>query len=86
MRERLIEAHLIQHVKALGGEIRKVSWIGRRGAPDRLVLLPTRHFFAEIKAPGEVPKPHQQREIDRLTRYGVEVQVIDSLDQVEAIK
>ena len=39
MRERDIEQHLVARVKALGGEVRKVKWIGRRGAPDRLVLL-----------------------------------------------
>lgn len=39
-RERDIEAHLVKSVKALGGEVRKVQWIGRRGAPDRLVMLP----------------------------------------------
>lgn len=41
MRESQIEKHLVARVKALGGEVRKVKWIGRRGAPDRLVLLPT---------------------------------------------
>ena len=39
LRERDIEAHLVKRVKALGGEVRKVQWIGRRGAPDRLVML-----------------------------------------------
>ena len=42
LRERDIEKHLVQRVKALGGEVRKVQWIGRRGAPDRLVMLPER--------------------------------------------
>ena len=40
MRERDIEKHLVKRVKELGGEVRKVQWIGRRGAPDRLVMLP----------------------------------------------
>lgn len=35
-----IEAHLKKRVKALGGEVRKMRWIGRVGAPDRLALLP----------------------------------------------
>lgn len=38
MRESTIEKHLVKRVKALGGEVRKVQWIGRRGAPDRVVL------------------------------------------------
>lgn len=40
MRESQVEAYLVQRVKALGGEVRKVRWIGRNGAPDRLVMLP----------------------------------------------
>jgi hypothetical protein len=42
VRESTIERHLVERVKALGGEVRKVKWIGRRGAPDRLVMLPER--------------------------------------------
>jgi hypothetical protein len=85
MRERIIENLLALRVKHLGGEVRKVQWIGRRGAPDRLVLLPGRHFFVELKALGEQPAPHQERELARLRFYGVPVCVIDSLEQVQAI-
>jgi hypothetical protein len=38
VRESTIEKYLVDKVKALGGEVRKVQWIGRNGAPDRLVL------------------------------------------------
>lgn len=40
MRERDVEKYLVKRVKDAGGEVRKVKWIGRRSAPDRLVLLP----------------------------------------------
>lgn len=40
MRESEIEKYLVRRVKELGGEVRKVQWVGRRGAPDRLVMLP----------------------------------------------
>lgn len=40
MRERDIERHLVRRVKELGGEVRKVQWVGRASAPDRLVMLP----------------------------------------------
>ena len=40
MKEADIERHLVKLVKELGGEVRKVQWIGRRGAPDRVVMLP----------------------------------------------
>ena len=42
MRESEIEKYLVKQVKAAGGEVRKVKWIGRRGAPDRLAMLPAR--------------------------------------------
>ena len=40
MRESTIEQYLVEQVKAKGGEVRKVKWIGRNGAPDRIVMLP----------------------------------------------
>jgi hypothetical protein len=66
LNERDIEAYLVRRVHDLGGEIRKVQWVGRVGAPDRLVMLPStetmdgrvdrfwhqRTFWVEIKAPG----------------------------------
>lgn len=57
MRESDIERHLVRRVKELGGEVRKVQWIGRRGAPDRLVMLPAKHHKAwdgKTTAPGTV--------------------------------
>jgi hypothetical protein len=42
MRERDIERELVKRVQAMGGEVRKVQWVGRRGAPDRLVMTPAR--------------------------------------------
>lgn len=40
MRESTIEKYLVKRVKEMGGEVRKVRWIGRNGAPDRLVMIP----------------------------------------------
>ena len=86
MLEREIEAHLVKRVKELGGEIRKVMFIGHRGAPDRLVLLPdNRRFWVELKAPGEKAKPHQQREHERMRRMGQRVEVIDSIEGVDHV-
>lgn len=94
MRERDIEEYLVARVKAMGGEVRKVKWIGRRGAPDRLVLLPfafsgTRAagtaIWAELKAPGKAAEPHQLREHERMRAMGQRVEVIDSLAGVEAL-
>lgn len=59
--ERDIEAHLVKRVKELGGEVRKVAWQGRVGAPDRVVMLPEqmavlRNDWGEmLNAPGRPP-------------------------------
>ena len=86
MKEAEIEQHLVRRVKEAGGEVRKVQFIGRRGAPDRLVMLPTRFsFWVELKAPGKVAEPHQVREHDRMIRMGQLVVVIDSKESVDKI-
>lgn len=96
MRENVIEQHLVDLVKAIGGEVRKVQWIGRKGAPDRLVMLPSfchnnvvviggRTIWVELKAPGEKVKPHQAREHERMRAMGQCVEVIDSIEGVEAL-
>lgn len=82
------EAKVVQQIKALvksyGGEVRKVEWSGRRGAPDLLVLMPGRHFFIEVKAPGEKPRPEQLREHERLRVAGFDVFVVDGdLEPIE---
>lgn len=89
MRERDIERHLVKRVKELGGEVRKVQWIGRVGAPDRLVMLPftdgwlPNTVWVELKAPGAKARPSQVREHERMRAMGQRVVVIDSLDGVE---
>lgn len=92
MRERDIEAYLVKRVKAMGGEVRKVQWVGRRGAPDRLVLLPrdkTWPFitpvWVELKAPGKAAEPHQLREHERMRALGQRVVVVDSLAGVDEV-
>lgn len=85
MREATIERALIARVRAAGGIVRKVQWIGRRAAPDRLVLLPGRCLWVEVKRPGAKPDPRQQREFTRLREYGLIVVVVDSLEAVDAV-
>lgn len=96
IRERDIEAFLVKRVKAMGGEVRKVKWIGRTGAPDRLVMLPTHWdetldriadttIWIELKAPGVPPKPHQIREHARMRKMGQRVEVIDSFERADEV-
>ena len=83
MLERDVEKYLVRRVKMLGGEVRKVKWIGRRGAPDRLVMLPNVSFWAELKRPGERPRPEQMREHDRMREAGNIVLVLDTPTQID---
>lgn len=77
IRESEIENYLVERAKALGGEVRKVKWIGRNGAPDRIVMLPdsyvddadargkyaTNTVWVEVKAPGHAALfPHTPHE------------------------
>jgi streptogramin lyase len=85
IRESQIERHLVKQVKAMGGEVRKVQWIGRRGAPDRLVMMPAATIWVELKAPGKKPEAHQLREHERMRKMGQRVEIIDSLEAVEEL-
>ena len=85
IKEQSIENYLVNRVRYAGGEVRKVNWVGRRGAPDRFVMLPHRIVWVELKAPGKQPEPHQLREHERMRRYGLDVVVIDSLEAIEKL-
>ena len=86
MRESDIEDYLVRRAKAFGGEVRKVKWIGHRGAPDRVVFLPgTRLYWVELKRPGGTAEPHQAREHARMRGMGQTVLVIDSLAAIDAL-
>lgn len=85
MKEREIEKYLVKRVKALGGEVRKVGWVGRNGAPDRVIMLPGLCAFIELKATGKVAEPHQKREHERMRKFGIRVEVIDSIEGVDGL-
>ena len=85
-----VSAALRQAVISHGGEIRKVQWQGRVGAPDWLVMLWGGALFVETKAPGEVPRRSQMVEFSRISRAsGIPVLVIDraadAIDIIDAL-
>ena len=86
MRESEIEKYLVDLIVKCGGETRKIKWINRRGAPDRLVWVPWWSFprLAELKRPGKKLEPHQRREHKRLRKMGFITGKIDSLVHAEA--
>ena len=88
-----VRAYLKQRVEALGGEVRAMKWIGRRHAPDVLVMIPFCHLrpsvyqdnpiLVECKAPGKRPRPGQVREHERLRKYGVTVLVLPTKEDID---
>ena len=86
MREKVIEQRLVKEVKARGGLCLKWVSPGFAGVPDRIILLPHGKIaFAEIKAPGEVPRPLQASRHRLLRRLGAKVFVIDRPEQIGGI-
>ena len=74
MKEARVEDYFCRRVKETGGEVRKVQWIGRRGAPDRLAGWPNgRYAFVEIKSDtqGWALQEHQAREMARMRSCGL---------------
>lgn len=85
MKERGIEQALKARVVALGGVCWKLVCPGTTGVPDRLCLMGGRIVFVEVKAPGQTPRPIQQRRITQLQDLGFIVMVIDSLAGIEEV-
>ncbi len=65
-KEETIEAYLVRRAREAGGEVRKVKWIGRKSAPDRVIMLPRGDtaiwnnwnctIWVELKRPGLAAK------------------------------
>lgn len=78
LRERDVERALVRRVEAAGGLAWKFTSPGRRGVPDRVVMLPGRApEFVELKRKGQRPRPEQVRQHERLRAAGAAVHVID---------
>jgi hypothetical protein len=85
MRESDIEDYLVEQVAKRRGEQRKVKWINRHGAPDRLVWIPGWSYpkMPELKAPGLPLKEHQKREHKRLKKMGIYCCKLDTFTDVD---
>ncbi|MBF4806038.1 MAG: VRR-NUC domain-containing protein [Pseudoleptotrichia goodfellowii] len=78
-----IEKYLVKKIKGLGGKAYKFISPGNSGVPDRLVLLPGKIFFVELKALGKEPRPLQVMQINKIKKLGQVVYVIDSKQKVD---
>ena len=86
-KEELNEKHLNRRVEETGGETRKVTWLGRRGAPDRLVLWPEHGAYAFVELKEETQswglQDHQRREIERMKGAGIRVAILSSKAEID---
>lgn len=81
--EARLEKQLVDGVKMLGGLIFKLQFIGRRGAPDRIVIMPGgRIYLVEMKAPEGRLSKLQARLHRLLSYYSIDVYVLWDAEQV----
>lgn len=75
-----VESKVCALAERAGWLVRKVKWIGRRGAPDRMFVRRGRIVLIEFKRPkkGQL-HALQDREIARLRRAGAECYVVNSV-------
>lgn len=85
MLERKVSRYLNKRVKELGGEIRRVQWIGRNNAPDKIVMLPGAHAWVEEKRTGLAAEAAQRREHQRMAKAGMRVRVVNSVEDVDRL-
>lgn len=91
-----VEDYFVEQCEANGALVRKLAYVGRRGAPDRMVvwlrmsareMVPAQGSaiidFVELKARGQKADDHQAREHGRLRAPGCNVFLIDSKEAVD---
>lgn len=92
-RESEVEMYFVQQAYAHDILVRKLTWIARKGAPDRVAFgRDGQLVFIEFKAPGKAAtfprNPHEKtqfREHERLRKRGQRVVVIDSKEGVDLL-
>jgi len=92
-----VQAYGAEQLKKHGCLVRKISYEGRRGCPDQLVLIPPvlcgvlvwrkeMVIFIEYKKAKNIePEPHQLREHERMRAVGADVRVIGGKEQIDAL-
>jgi hypothetical protein len=79
VKEVVVERSLRRQVEARGGLCLKVTTLGRRGFPDRLVILPGRMVLVELKRPrGSRLSWHQKEYMKLFSALNVECCIVKS--------
>ena len=81
MLEATVEGRCVKAAEKAGWLVRKVRWVGRRDAPDRLFLKGGRTVWVEFKRPGADARAGQKREHERMRAKGADVRVYDSYER-----
>ena len=85
-KEGKVEQYLVQQVEKRGGKAYKWVSPGRRGVPDRIIVLPqTTPIFAEIKSEGESLAATQRTVCDELNMLDQSVWLLDSNEAVNEL-
>jgi len=87
--EKKLEKLLIKLAAENGWLQRKVKWIGRNGAPDRVLMRETENgipqiVWIELKTTGESPTVQQLKEHARMRAAGQLVLVIDNENRLRS--
>lgn len=83
MRESIVETYFKKQTKLAGGLPLKFISPSQNGVPDQILLFKGKTYYAEIKAPGEKPRPDQVALHKKFLKHGVIVHVIDSKSDVD---
>lgn len=82
MLEKNVELFLKDEIKKLGGVCYKFVSPGNSGVPDRIVILPARVYFVEVKTEKGRLSPIQKRQIKKLADLGQNVYVLYGAEDV----
>ena len=92
--ERDVEKYMARRVREIFGVraiFRKVTWQGRRSAPDRVLMIPptecsaAAQIWVDLKRPGGKPRAAQLAEHKRMRDAGCTVRVVSSFEDVDKI-
>lgn len=83
--EGMLRDHLKARARALGMTLRKLSYEGRRGAPDWLVMCPNGFGCIELKSEEGKVHPLQQREHRIMRMAGMRVYVCRNAFQIDMV-
>lgn len=86
MLEQKIEDRYCDGVRALGGKTRKLVYLGRKGCPDRLTLLPGILAVVEFKRSVEEKlRGEQERELAYWKTAGAEAYECHTIEECDAL-